>query len=174
MDRDTISSSIYNEIINFMGDHCSRNIPVIKEELKQRGYEYTVDYQESHLSGVLYSLKRKGILQSVGRGTYLLPETDHHMNCSADSIVDEKTPSISTDEKAKDTLLTKSVIEVFSQINDAYDILNKEMDKFTIAAISSSQEWEQIKCIIQFKEDLNMLLEKYRTKFPMDKNNAEV
>lgn len=182
----SISAVLKDAIMDVMSDGKEREVFDIKKAIQEEhNMKYKVDYQEGHLAGSLRTLRVAGKLKITGRGVYKLgtgipePKAEKAVRVGptaarkplkinmqlrdplelqeVEKMIEEKCHS-----EGKKTTLGQLRQEVFSALKSQYDYLVQEMETRTLSSIEVTSDLENIRKLLELKNDLEGILSKSR------------
>ena len=155
--RDSISARVSRAVTENMSDGAERSISEIKDLIELTdGLKHGIDYQESHLTGVIGRLKRQGILEPAGRGIY-----------KAKREAEEKDGKYREEEGEKaaapDGSLRQMKWDIMKEFEKNYQQLVKRVDSISVGPLSklSLRDVADLQQLLEMKEDIRKILGKY-------------
>ena len=151
----TITGELKRFILEAMSDGEKRNIPQIKEKVKEKsGMVFDKDYRTSHISSALNQLSKNNLLKACGKGIYKLMSAEHQNEYDNNKSSD-KNKKKTSDIKTK---VYKIEEEILTSIEKEHEFIIKKLDEVSMQEIIGSEEMDNMNRIA----DLAMCLEKFR------------
>lgn len=149
MKKETVSSRLRKNILEVMPKGESYGIPSMKQQLElQRNMRYGVDYQESHLAGVLSVLVKKNILESPERGVYKIKEQEEELSEENDVLMAAQALSL---QEIKNEMLVMAGKE--------YKMIDRMIERIDLQELVS-KDTDDLRCILECKEMWNEICQK--------------
>lgn len=160
--KNTPNTLVRESIAEIMPQEACLGVPEIKELLqKEKQLIYGTDYTEGNISSALYVLCSTGFLTKPKRGVYQKSPSENRSLKACDS----RQTSVNSQEERNFAYEIKEISQLFEKDKNKLKEISSELftalKNINLCNGATDQEFEELKTILDFKNALTELLERF-------------